>query len=46
MLVRSAGQGIFELPFDSSTGEFVSFEVIDLKGPHPAGCDIIVAALT
>jgi hypothetical protein len=46
LLVRSAGHGIFGLTFDSSTGEFVSFEVIDLKGPHPAGCDIIVAALT
>jgi hypothetical protein len=46
LLVRSGGQGIFGLTFDSSTGEFISFEVIDVKGPHPAGCDIIVAALT
>jgi hypothetical protein len=46
VLVRSAGKGIFAVTFDSTTGEFISFEVIDLKGPHPPGCDIIVAALT
>jgi hypothetical protein len=46
VLVRSAGLAMFGVTFDSVTGRFVSFEVLDLKGPHPPGCDIIVAALT
>jgi hypothetical protein len=32
---------------DDANGEFVSFDVLSIKGPRPAGgCDAIVAALT
>lgn len=42
-----AGEITFRLTFDASTGAFISFDVVSVKGPRPAGsCDPIVAALT
>jgi hypothetical protein len=33
--------------FDTATGEFISADVLNIRGPRPAvGCDLIVAALT
>jgi hypothetical protein len=41
------GSITFFVTFDTATGEFISFDVISIKGPRPAGgCDAIVAALT
>jgi hypothetical protein len=32
--------------FDSTTGDFISFEIVKLAGPRPNACDAIVAALS
>ena len=32
--------------FDSTTGDFLSFEIVKQSGPRPAACDAIVAALS
>ncbi len=41
------GSITFRVTFDTATGEFVSFDVVSIKGPRPAvGCDLITAALT
>jgi hypothetical protein len=41
------GSITFRLTFDTATGEIISFDVVSIKGPRPAGgCDLIVAALT
>jgi len=43
-LVIDVGLVGFAVTLDAN-GNFVSFEVLFVKGPHPAGCDTIVAAL-
>ena len=41
------GSITFRFTFDTATGEFLSFDVLSIKGPRPAvGCDVITAALT
>jgi hypothetical protein len=45
-LVMDVGLVEFRITFDSATDEFVSFEVLRVKGQRPPGCDQIVAALT
>jgi hypothetical protein len=40
------GSITFRVTFDTATGEFISFDVLSIKGPRPAvGCDLITAAL-
>jgi hypothetical protein len=41
------GSITFLVTFDTATGDFISFDVLSIKGPRPAGgCDLITAALT
>jgi hypothetical protein len=41
------GSITFLATVDTATGEFISFDVLSIKGPRPAGgCDQITAALT
>lgn len=41
------GSITFLVTVDTATGEFISFDVLSIKGPRPAGgCDQITAALT
>jgi hypothetical protein len=41
------GSITFVVTFDTATGDFISFNVLSIKGPRPAvGCDLITAALT
>jgi hypothetical protein len=41
------GSITFLVTFNTATGEFISFDVLSIKGPRPAGgCDQITAALT
>jgi hypothetical protein len=41
------GSITFLITFDTATGEFISFDVLSIKGPRPVvGCDLITAALT
>ena len=43
----NVGQITFEVTVDAATGDFVSFEVVDIKGPPRLNdCDAIVAALS
>jgi hypothetical protein len=46
-LAVDTGSITFLATFDTATGEFISFDVLSIKGPRPAGgCDQITAALT
>ena len=45
-IVIDVGLVEFRLTFDSTTGRFVAFDVLRERGPHPPGCDLIVAALS
>lgn len=41
------GSITFLVTFDTATGEFITFDVLSIKGPRPiVGCDLFVAALT
>jgi hypothetical protein len=41
------GSITFVVTFETATGDFISFDVLSIKGPRPAvGCDLITAALT
>jgi hypothetical protein len=46
VLVTDVGSITFAVTLDASTGDFISFDVVDINGPRPAGCAIIAAALT
>lgn len=53
VLVRDAGIITFSETFDLETGEFLSFEILVNKGPHPEAdsdftlfCEVITGALT
>lgn len=53
VLVRDAGIITFSETFDLETGEFLSFEILVNKGPHPEAdsdftlfCEVITEALT
>lgn len=46
-LAIDTGSITFLVTFDTATGEFLSFDVLSIRGPRPAGgCDLIVAALS
>ena len=45
-IVLDVGLVEFLVTFDAATGDFVSFEVLRVRGPRPPGCALIVAALT
>jgi hypothetical protein len=46
VLGADVGSITFAVTLDAVTGDFISFEVVDIHGPRPPGCDAIVAALT
>jgi hypothetical protein len=46
VLVTDVGSITFAVTLDASTGDFISFEVVDINGPRPAGCAVIAQALT
>jgi len=46
-LAVDTGSITFLVTFDTATGEFISAEVLSIKGPRPVtDCDVFVAALT
>jgi hypothetical protein len=46
VLVTDVGSITFAVTIDATTGDFISFAVVDINGPRPAGCAVIAAALT
>ena len=46
LIVRTAGSISFAITLEVGTGDFVSFEVVEEHGQFPAGCALIVEALT
>ncbi len=52
VLLRDAGIATFADTFDLATGDFISFEVVLVKGPHPEldsdftlFCEVVTGAL-
>jgi hypothetical protein len=45
-IVLDVGLVEFRITFDSGTDEFLSFDVVRVEGPRPAGCATLEAALT
>lgn len=45
-IVLDVGLVQFRITFDSATDQFLSFEVLRVEGPRPAGCETLVAALS
>jgi hypothetical protein len=46
-LAVDTGSITFLITVDTATGEFISAEILSIKGPRPVtDCDVFVAALT